>query len=60
MRKFAFANRVVDLWNDLPSTVVAAETVESFKAWFDEAWKIQPVKYNPNEPITTKGTGGAT
>ena len=60
MRKFAFAHRVVDVWNDLPSTVVEAETVYSFEARLDKAWKNQPVKFNPTEPIITKGSGGAT
>jgi hypothetical protein len=31
-RKFSFANRLVDVWNDLPATVVEANTTSSFKA----------------------------
>ena len=34
-----FSNRVVDDWNDLPSDIVTAESVESFKKKLDKFWE---------------------
>ncbi|XP_069169369.1 uncharacterized protein [Procambarus clarkii] len=40
IRKFTFANRVVDGWNKLSEKVVEAKTVSSFKALYDkECWE---------------------
>ena len=33
--KFNFVNRVVDIWNKLPSDIVACETVLAFKIKLD-------------------------
>jgi len=33
--KFCFANRIVNIWNSLPSYVVSAETVNCFKTRLD-------------------------
>jgi hypothetical protein len=34
-RKYAFSNRVINVWNNLPSDVVAYSTVYSFKHKID-------------------------
>jgi hypothetical protein len=34
-RKYAFSNRVINVWNNLPSDVVACSTVYSFKRKID-------------------------
>jgi ribonuclease P/MRP protein subunit RPP40 len=34
-RKYFFSNRVVNLWNKLPSDVLGCDTIRKFKAWLD-------------------------
>ena len=36
VRKYSFSNRVVDLWNSLPDSVISAETVFSFETRLDD------------------------
>ena len=31
LRKFSFTNRIVNIWNSLPNTVVEVDTVDKFK-----------------------------
>ena len=38
---FFFANRIVNIWNSLPSHVVSAETVNCFKTRLDRFWLNQ-------------------
>jgi hypothetical protein len=35
-RKYFFSNRVVNLWNKLPSDVIACDTIGNFKARLDK------------------------
>ena len=42
----SFYCRVVDLWNSLPSTVVDAPTLNTFKNRLDDHWKDLPLKYD--------------
>ena len=37
VRKFSFVNRIVDVWNDLPTPVIEAKTVDSFRAKLNDA-----------------------
>ena len=46
IRKNSFVHRSVDLWNNLPSSVVAAKTVLSFEKRLDKLWQNQPFKYS--------------
>ena len=50
VRKFFFANRVVNDWNGLPPNVVNAETVNQFKDRLDSHWRHRmydlPENYN--------------
>ena len=39
LRKFSFSNRVFEDWNQLPQEVVDCETVMTFKAALDNAWR---------------------
>jgi len=39
LRKYYFTNRVVNIWNSLPSYVISAETVNCFKSRLDNFWK---------------------
>ena len=45
IRKFSFSQRVVDYWNNLPSEVVEARTVNSFKSRLNDHWKDFPLKF---------------
>ncbi len=38
LRLNTFSQRVVNLWNDLPESVVKAKTVRGFKAELDKIW----------------------
>jgi len=53
--KFCFANRIVNIWNSLPSYVVSAETVNCFKTRLDGFWLNQDIIYNFRSEI--HGTG---
>ena len=53
--KFCFANRIVNIWNSLPSYVVSAETVNYFKTRLDRFWLNQDIIYNFHSEI--HGTG---
>ena len=48
IRKYSFTNRVVDTWNSLPSYVVDANSLNSFKNRLDKHWKNDPTKYEFN------------
>jgi len=39
IRQHFFTNRIVNLWNSLPSSIVTAPTVASFKQQLDDFWK---------------------
>jgi len=41
-----FSNRIVNIWNSLPSHVVSAETVNCFKSRLDKFWLNQDIIYN--------------
>lgn len=53
IRKYAFSNRVVNSWNDLPEWVVDAESVEKFESRLDKVWRGQEQKFNYKADITT-------
>jgi len=47
MRKFYFANRVVDHWNSLPNWVVAANNTKLiFLKRLDQYWQHQDIIYD--------------
>ena len=41
-----FYHRSIKLWNDLPSNVVNANDIDTFKKRLDEAWKDEPFKFD--------------
>jgi len=47
LRKY-FTNRIINLWNNLPDTVVMSETVNQFKNRLDKFWSNQDLTYNYN------------
>ena len=46
LRKFLLTNRVVNMWNSLPNSVVHDESTDVFKKWLDKFWCSQEVIYN--------------
>jgi len=55
LRKYFFTNRVVHIWNSLPSYVITAESINSFKLHLDKFWKHQELMYNYRSEL--HGTG---
>ena len=45
-RKNYFTNRIVDIWNNLPASVVSAKSVKSFENRLDNHWEDHPMKYD--------------
>jgi len=44
-------NRVVNIWNSLPSYVISAETVNCFKSRLDNFWKNYDIIYDYQSDI---------
>ena len=38
LRKYSFSNRITNMWNSLPDSVVMADTVNQFKNRLDKHW----------------------
>ena len=47
IRGHFFSNRIVDSWNDLPSEVVTAPSLNSFKSRLNKCWIGHPHKFDP-------------
>ena len=58
-RKYSFNNRIVDLWNSLPDSVISAETVFSFETRLDNYWKDQDILYEYESKINFKLQGNS-
>ena len=52
IRKHSFTHRVIDTWNNLPSKVVEAPSISSFKRRLDKYWEGQDILYDFQESIT--------
>ena len=59
VRKYSFSNRVVDLWNSLPDSVISAETVFTFETRLDDYWKDQDILYEYESKINFKLQGNS-
>ena len=46
IRKNFFTNRIVGLWNALPTEVVNANSLNSFKNRLDKSWRNHPMKFD--------------
>ena len=55
-RKYFFSNRIVKIWNSLPSNVISAVTVASFEHLLDLHWATQECRFN-YEAYLTGSTG---
>ena len=54
IRKNYFTNRVVDIWNSLPDSVICAKSVKVFEGRLDRHWNEHPLVYDYK--ITTSRT----
>jgi hypothetical protein len=54
LRKFSFTNRIVDLWNTLPQSVIDAKDVTQFEIRLDKYWEHQDVKFEYKASIQNK------
>ena len=46
VRKYSFCNRVVNVWNCLPDSVVMSTSVNMFKNNLDKHWKLEAFYYD--------------
>ena len=51
VRKYPFRHRVTSQWNNLPDSVVNADSMNSFKNRLDKFWNDSEVMYNPDTNI---------
>ena len=47
IRANSFSNRVVDVWNSLPDSVVQAPSLNCFKMRLNSLWHDHPNKFDP-------------
>ena len=48
LRKYSFTNKVVDLWNSLPDTIVISKTINQFENRLDKYWENHQMKFHYN------------
>ena len=55
--KNSFSQRVVDIWNSLPTKVIESNTVNGFKNQLNSHWKDLEIKFRPDiyKPEVTNG-----
>ena len=58
LRKFSFTNRIVDLWNTLPQSVIDAKDVRQFEIRLDKHWEHPDVKFEYKASIQNKENTG--
>ena len=59
IRKFTFSQRVVNNWNDLPNSVVEAQTIKIFETRLDNYWETQEVLYNAEADLVLCAMAGS-
>jgi len=55
LRKYSFTIRVVDIWNNLPESVISADSVDSFKIRLDRFWSNQDILFDNKYDLTGIG-----
>ena len=55
LRKFSFAPRIVNVWNNLPEIVISANTTDTFKRRLDKFWQHQDILYDYKAELTGVG-----
>ena len=56
LKKYFFNNRIINIWNSLPDSIVMVDTVNQFKNRVDKYWKKYDFMYDHR--ATYHGTGG--
>jgi len=56
LRKYYFSNRVIQIWNSLPDSVVESNSINSFKHNLDKFWQNEDVKFNWKANLTGAGS----
>jgi len=56
LRKYFFSNRIINIWNSLPDSVVADTVINQFMYRLDKYWKNYDFVYDHRATCT--GTGG--
>jgi len=60
LRKFSFAPRIVNAWNNLPEIVISANTTDTFKRRLDKFWQHQDILYDYKAELTGVGNRSQT
>ena len=55
LRKYSFTARIVNTWNSLPESVIAAETTNCFKNRLDKFWNNQEIIFDYKAELTGNG-----
>ena len=55
LRKYSFSTRIVNTWNGLPESVIAAETTNCFKNRIDKFWNNQEMIFDYKAELTGIG-----
>jgi hypothetical protein len=58
LRKFSFINKIVDLWNTLPQSLIDAKDVRQFEIKLDKYWEHEDVKFEYKTSIQNKENTG--
>jgi hypothetical protein len=53
LRKNFFTQRTVNIWNNLPESVISAKTTKRFESRLDKHWEAQELLYNYESDLTT-------
>ena len=53
IRRNSFTQRIVNVWNSLPVSVVCVPSINAFKNRLDRFWDNQDIKYDNKPPIST-------
>ena len=56
LRKYYFSNRVIQIWNSLPDSVVESNSINSFKNNLYKFWQNEDVKFNWKANLTGAGS----
>jgi len=56
---YFFTNRIINVWNSLPDTVVMSETVNQFKNRLDKFWSNQDLIYSYKAELTGIGSANS-
>ena len=53
LREYSFCNRIVNIWNSLPESVVSSDSVNQFKNRLDDHWANDDLMYDPKYDYKT-------